>query len=691
MPGIVSDSGLGEAVKLTKFRIFNYRSVNDSGPVDVSKITALVGRNESGKTNLLLALHSLNPPGGAKDLSSIKDFPRHRRLSECTDDTPVVETTWELSDQEQKKLWATFPRSKGITHVTIGRHYKAANRWVGFPGLKPIDFDVKNVTSRVRKIKPVAMAAAGKLEADPRKQLEDATGKFETSLSEDIDAEDWAAIAAPAIAAFRQALASAGVTLADKEDKLLDELDELATAIPADKKVHADAQKWILGLLPVFVYVDEYPELDGHQNIADYLNRKNNNQLTPADRNFENLCKVADLNPQQLQDLLGKNDHETRNQLANRAGAVVTGEIRRLWKDRALKIRFNPDAHHLDTFVSDPNAVYDVEVNLDERSRGFKWFFSFYVTFAADTKGGSAENAILLLDEPGLYLHATSQNDLLKHLSTDFANQVLYTTHSPFMVPTDNLDAVRTVNIDQDAGTTVSNDPTGDARTLFPLQAALGFNLAQSLFVGPANLVVEGVTDYWIISSVSEHLRSIGKTGLPTALTITSAGGAQKVSYMVALLTAERLNVLVMLDEERQARTTKDELVKQKLIRDDNVVFVTDAFDASSKPVEADIEDLIDEAVYGNLVQESYAAELAGKRLALNPKIPRIVKRYEEAFKALGLEFHKTRPARLLLSRMATDPRKVMSGASVERFEQLFGVIGKTFERHTTRNAEPFR
>jgi predicted ATP-dependent endonuclease of OLD family len=115
-------------VKLKQFHIYNYRSINGSGPVDVGKITSLVGRNESGKTNLLLALHSLNPPGGPKDLSSIKDFPRHRRLSECTDDTPVVETTWELSENEQKTLHAIFPRSKGITQVRIGRHYKAASR-----------------------------------------------------------------------------------------------------------------------------------------------------------------------------------------------------------------------------------------------------------------------------------------------------------------------------------------------------------------------------------------------------------------------------------------------------------------------------------------------------------------------------------------------------------------------------------
>ena len=340
--------------------------------------------------------------------------------------------------------------------------------------------------------------------------------------------------------------------------------------------------------------------------------------------------------------------------------------------------------------ISDPNALYDVEVNLDERSRGFKWFFSFYISFAADTKGGSAENAVLLLDEPGLYLHATSQADLLRHLASDFKNQVLYTTHSPFMVPTDNLDSVRTVSIDQDSGTTVTNDPTGDSRTLFPIQAALGFHLAQTLFVGPANLVVEGVTDYWILSSISDYLRSNGKTGLPATLTLTPAGGAQKITYMVALLTSQRLNVMVMLDDESKAKLTKDDLVREKLIREDNVIFVTDAFGAPT-PSEADIEDMLDPAVYENLVNESYDRELVGKGLSLNANVPRVVKRYEQAFAGAGLQFNKTRPARLLLTKMASDPLSVMTPITAERFERLFAKISAQLERHVARAAAPFR
>lgn len=678
-------------MKLISFQILNYRSINDSGDIAVGKITSLVGRNEAGKSNLLLALQTLNPVGGAKDLSPIKNFPRQKRLSECKDDTPVVSTIWELDAKEQAELTAIFPRAAGVTQVEIGRNYKPV-RTVGFQDLKPIAFSASEVVARIRKIQPVTEVEIEKLDAAVQAPAKAALTQFAAGLATTGTPTQWATSAAPALAAFRKALAVATVTLPDREEGLLSELEELASQITKDGPAWQEARNWAVGKLPIFVYVDEYPELTGHQNIAEYLARKvaNPSQLTDADRNFEKMCKVADLSPEQLHQLHGANDHETRNQLANRASAIVTSELRRLWKDRQLKVRFSPDANHLDTFIADPNSVYDVEVNLNERSRGLKWFFSFYIAFAADTKGGAAENAILLLDEPGLYLHALSQGDLLRHLSADFKNQIIYTTHSPFMVPTENLDAIRTVNIGQDTGTVVSNDPAGDSRTLFPIQAALGYSLSQSLFVGPNNLIVEGVTDFWMLSSASSYLESLGKGGLPEDMTLTPAGGAQKIPYMVSLLTSERLQVLVLFDEEKQSRATRDELVKAKLIKDDNIVFVTEGFDPAAKPAEADIEDMFEPAVYDALVAESYSKELKGKKLKLNAQIPRMVKRYEQAFQDLGMEFHKTRPARLLLNKMATDAATIIPATTVARFERLFARLTKLHAANVKRNAEPF-
>ena len=673
-------------MKLEAFRVRNYRSINDSGDIAVSRITALLGRNESGKSNLLRALHSLNPIEGFKALKPIKDFPRHRRLEECTEETPVLATTWVLDDDDKEALLEVLPRATDVEKVTVGRSYQGKTRTVGFLDLKAIPFDENDIKSKVKKVSAAVRALAQKQEVATT--LDAAADAFETVTSTTKTQDAWASQAAAAAKALRTALASTDADLTEKQEELLSELEDLANTIVGDKDAQQKARNWVIGAIPKFIYVDEYPELDGHQDVAAYLQRKSQGQHPDSDKNFEKLCKVAGLKPDELQQLHGNGDHETRNQLANRASAVVTGEIKRLWKDRALKIRFNLDANHLDTIISDPTNTYDVEINLNERSRGFQWFFAFYITFSADTDGGLAENAVILLDEPGLYLHAKSQSDLLRHLETDFVNQILYSTHSPFMVPTHALDSVRTVNIAEETGTTVTNDPTGDARTLFPLQAALGYDLAQSLFVGPNNLVVEGVTDFWILSAVSTYTAEKGKTTLSAALTMTPAGGAQKVSYMVALLTSEALNVLVLLDTERDSKATKDELLKAKLIRDQNVVFVSEAFE--SPPIEADIEDLLDPTVYEALLRESYATELKDKTLKLNANIPRVAKRIEAGLADLGITFHKTRPTRLFLKKMASEPDKMLPDQSLERFETLFALINGRLEKQVARPVKPF-
>lgn len=97
-------------MKLESFQVWNFRSINDSGVIDVSRITSILGRNESGKSNLLLALKSLNPVDGFGPLKPIKDFPRHRRLEECNDEVRVLSTKWELTEDERTELaWSSIP------------------------------------------------------------------------------------------------------------------------------------------------------------------------------------------------------------------------------------------------------------------------------------------------------------------------------------------------------------------------------------------------------------------------------------------------------------------------------------------------------------------------------------------------------------------------------------------------------
>ena len=252
------------------------------------------------------------------------------------------------------------------------------------------------------------------------------------------------------------------------------------------------------------------------------------------------------------------------------------------------------------------------------------------------------------------------------------------------------MPSIRTVNIEAGAGTTVTNDPTGDERTLFPIQAALGYDLTQTMFIGEQSLIVEGVSDFWYLSSVSEYLVEQNRDGLPAGVVLTPAGGAQKVSYMVALLTAQRLRVLVLLDNEPTADNAMKEMLRSSLLRTDAVLRVADAFGASA-PQEADIEDLLDPGVFDQLVQNTYTAELAGRTLTINSHIPRIVKRYEEAFNSLGIDFHKTRPAKLFLRRVAEAPASVLPNPSLERFENLFKLVHQRFDAQERRGQQPFR
>lgn len=661
-------------MKLESFRVRNFRSVFDSGVITTEKLTAILGRNESGKTNLLLALKSLNPAEGFGKLNDIKDFPRNRKLSECTPDTSVVDTTWTLTEHELAELSAIYPRAKNITSVTICRRYNGEKRYLDFNGLDGFTYDVTKIKKDVRKI-------AAQIDLF----FENPENKTEQSQPEQQAIKDicnallpiparprgWSEQAKGKPQELRKFLIKYDIELKSDSEDALDELEDTLDEISSDDTRQAEARKWVMKKLPVFVMVDEYPELNGHHHMAEYTQRKQQSKLTNADINFEKLCKVAGIDPAEL--TANRNNSEVRNQLVNRAGAVVTTEIRRLWQDKPLKIRFNVDSDYFDTYVSDSNNSYDVEVNLDERSRGFKWFFSFYITFFADTKGGSAENAIILLDEPGLYLHAKSQADLLNHLTNDFENQIIYTTHSPFLVPIKNISDVKTVSIAEDKGTTVTNDPSGDSTTLFPLQAALGYDIAQSLFIGSHNLIVEGVTDFWYLSTISDVLTSVGRKGLNSKITITPAGGAQRVSYMVSLLSSQNLNVVVLLDDEKQSRETSVELQQQGMLNRKNVVFVSDALE--SKRDECDIEDLFNRDTFLKLVDESY--DLKPGTLKLNEKIPRIVKQIENAFSTNKKHFVKAKPARAFMTSLKDGDSQLLSAEELDRFEKLCDLINK--------------
>lgn len=679
-------------MRLESFVVTDFRSINHSGHVDVAdRLTVLVGRNESGKTAILKALHGLKSPAdptgnpaaqaGFTTFTLARDFPRDRPRRDFDERCTVVESSWVLSEDDRKRLGAIWPRSAGATHAVVQRPY-SPNRQIdikGVVGMEALLQEGRQAGEKAQK----AVKAVIKTRAEVAESASLAADELVAALMED----RWSPKTAAAVSAVRAAFTPAGEDVPTGVEQALTELERILARFAADDGQAESARKWVDERLPVFVYLDEFDEVPGQHNIKAYLDRKSQGQLQSRDRMFEKLLKVADLNVTELHSLL-REGHEERALLTDRASRVFTRRLRTLWKDREIDVQFRVDESHFDVLVKDKDT--DALVPLDERSRGFRWYFSFYVTFTADTMGGDKADAVLLLDEPGLFLHATAQAQLLR-LFLELPNQIVYTTHSPFMIDPGDLAAVRTVSLEPELGTVVSSDLSGDARTLFPLQAALGYDITQTLFIGTKNVVTEGVTDYWYLTAVADYLRDQGRPSLPTEVVLTPAGGAQKVSYLVSLLASQRLHVVVLLDAEPSSVRTREDLVKARLVRQDSVVMVSDAFPAAAARSEADIEDLLDQDVFLRLAEEAYATELAGRPIPLNPKVPRIVPRLEQAFELLGLEFHKSRVAKRFLDLMGKNPGAALSTDALDRFERLFGALGSAVGKLEARASEPFK
>lgn len=341
------------------------------------------------------------------------------------------------------------------------------------------------------------------------------------------------------------------------------------------------------GRLPLFVYYSTYFTVRPRIQLSALAEREAAGDVD-EEYDFGNQCllKLLGLTAKQLSDLASgapadakphnitdeahraaivahQKRLDERQYALNAAGVGLTKSIREVWGDEQVQLRLVADGQYLKVVVVDDLGV---EVELDQRSEGFRWLVSFFVVFKAQA-AGELKNAILLLDEPGLSLHALKQQEF-RHTVTRLAadNQIVYTTHSPFMVGTDELDLVRIVEMkDRTDGTKVHTRlAVDDPRSVYPLQAALGYELAQSLFGQTRNLVCEGLTDMFYVEGLSRAFQDAGLPYLKESVALVPAHSASKVLYYCTLLQSQRLKVAALLDSDAagEKAASQDELVR---------------------------------------------------------------------------------------------------------------------------------
>lgn len=671
-------------MKLTAVKVGPFRSINEPQETKIDpKVTVLVGMNEAGKTVFLKALHKSKDALGKESFIITDDYPRkdltsYKRRHEDTPDT-AVELTFSPSDEEINEANAVLGTDIP-SGFTFGTKHLYNNELLITMNL--IDEPV------LRKI-----AKKEGLSSGVKDVLCSATS-------------------------IRSALTSLQtISILEDNDKAL--IEEIAKRVKAaDSGIGweyiSSYEVWrhFKPNIPKFLYFSDYDLLPGKLNLSDLKRRVKAaeadpqnafKQLEPKHQAVLALLRMAGVN---LSDFENGTSYEDLKSQIEAVSISLTDQVLEFWKqneDLEVEIDIRTDATEAAPFNDGPNIYLriknrrhrGVSTPFDQRSRGFIWFFSFLVWFDSvqhqlDPKaGGTGTGLILLLDEPALALHALAQTDFLNyidHLSKN--HQVIYTTHSPFMVHSDRLEQVRVVEDKIKLGTVISDNLSGsDPRTIFPLQAALGWSLAQNLFISKANLLVEGVSELSILQAMSKVVEDHGFNGLLNSATIVPVGGLNNVATFVSLLGASGLTISILHDYSGTPDQKLESLVQQKLLRNKAVFNFSQFRDVSNfgrDSIPTDVEDLFEPQLYVDYFNKVYNGKLPNGKVVESELPPgdRIVQRIT---KYLATQKIKLRPSGgynhyAVAAAISTSPPTKLPQDVIKRFTELFKEVNASLK-----------
>lgn len=576
-------------MKLKQFRVTEFRSVRDSGWIDVDDVTALVGINESGKSNILTALWKLNPAKGG-EINALADFPRkHYNDMRSNKKKPVfVAARFEASDSLSGRLSKiTNCPAASLRSIAVSRRLDG-NFDVDFP-------DVEINRSEPGETLTILLAAAiSELQqASPLRSEQELQSQMIARLQATADTID--AVVPIQVADIRagcDAISSLDTSGAPKTSRLLPiherVISELEDVIRRLNRPHPRDNDEVLTCvvenLPHFVYYSTYGNLDSEiylPHVIDNLKRSDLGQREEAkSRTLRVLFEFVKLSPEEILELgreLESGDRaptepeiaaiaerkKERSVLLQSASALLTQQFRDWWKQGVYRFRFDADGDHFRIWVSDDKRPEEIE--LEGRSSGLQWFLSFYLVFLVE-RSDAHDDAILLLDEPGLSLHPLAQRDLSRFFDgLAEENQLIYTCHSPFLVDADRLDRVRKVYVESDGTSVVtanlreSGDDAGRRGASYAVHAALGLSVAESLLLGCEAIVVEGPSDQHYLVAMKNLLISGGHLTPGRELIFVPAGGVKGVRPIASILGGRDEDLPVALfdsDAPGRAATT---------------------------------------------------------------------------------------------------------------------------------------
>jgi predicted ATPase len=539
-----------------------------------SDITAVVGANESGKSHLLDVINIVLTGDGLRQrdfcrYSSLFSVERGQRLF------PEVGATFELADTDVDALTnANVPLLANGQLLMLRPQPKA---------IDVIDSDEQRVT----------------LDNEQRAVVEGLL-PHAFHLKTQVDLPDSVSIAA---------LANRGGPLASrrKRVKLLSSLIGLDTA----EAVTAQATT-------LFTILNE---IDAAENERQELGRLL-------------LTKVACIEESsfaELQEAIAEEREGLVNGLIQEMNKSIARHLNmsRWWsQDTDFQLRISPREHELVFTIRDRTGT---DYSFSERSRGLTYFLSYYVQLRSHDRPIDRPE-VLLMDEPDAYLSALGQQDLLRVLEdhahpedSDRTGQIVYVTHSPFLINRNAGHRVRVVDKGtRDEGTRLVKDVTQNHYE--PLRTSLGAFVAETAFIGGDNLFVEGISDQVLLAGMNARLR---RAGAPPSECldlnqVTLVPGGSNVPYMLYLARGRdqfKPACAVLLDGDKAGRDAHAQIKKggakgRPTVTDDLVVVLGDwAAEAGAKAEEGvrieEPEDLVPLSLAG-VAARRYAQHVLG-------------------------------------------------------------------------------
>lgn len=251
-------------------------------------------------------------------------------------------------------------------------------------------------------------------------------------------------------------------------------------------------------------------------------------------------------------------DKSSRSRRGNRLSQELTGNFGSFFSQDKIELNFNLDGNSIVMDVIEPEKASKYENKIENKSDGLRWFIAFYTKLNVI----KSKNVIILLDEPGMYLHAKACNEMLK-IFNDISkeSQIMLATHNPYLIDAKKLGIVRLVLSEKDNSTIIENKPhkyrqDSDMDALTPILTSIGYELTMSIQVGDQknNLITEGISDYYFLQGMAKLFKE------KMDYLIIPSSSADKINYIASILIGWGLNTIALVDSDTKENKIADDL-----------------------------------------------------------------------------------------------------------------------------------